>query len=82
MTRADFKLRDDWEMMMWAYKSKNVTTKQTCKKILDEKGVCWSSMLNIPGFSPTKSALLDMMHNLLGKWNLQVKQLFIYHDHP
>ena len=70
MTRADFKLRDDWEMMMWAYKSKNATTKKARKKILDEQGVHWSSMLDIPGFSPTKSAPLDMMHNLLGKQNL------------
>ena len=52
-------------MMMWAYKSKNVTTKQACKNILDEK-----------------AAPLDMMHNLLGKQNLQVEQLFVYHDHP
>ena len=57
-------------MMMWAYKSKNATTKKARKKILDEQGVRWSSMLDIPGFSPTKSAPLDMMHNLLGKQNL------------
>ncbi|KAI7941584.1 hypothetical protein MJO29_013658 [Puccinia striiformis f. sp. tritici] len=67
-------LRDLDEHRHWAKKSRNSTTLKEKKKILDDQGVRYSVLLELPYWNILEYHVVDSMHNLLLgllKWHCQ-----------
>ncbi|KAG1813652.1 uncharacterized protein BJ212DRAFT_1447836 [Suillus subaureus] len=56
-------MRDDWKLLEHAHRSKLSTTKAACKSILDEHGVRYSILNELPGWLPMRHSPIDFMHN-------------------
>ncbi|KAL7284382.1 hypothetical protein ACG7TL_001672 [Trametes sanguinea] len=61
---------------------KDAATEAECRIIVKEHGICWSELLRLPYWDPTRYAVIDTMHNLfLGElrhhciniWGIDVK---------
>ncbi|KAF8837311.1 hypothetical protein BDN67DRAFT_991807 [Paxillus ammoniavirescens] len=62
----NFRLREDFSQLGHAYQSKHATTATARKKIVDEFGVRWSVLNEIPGYCPVLCSPTDPVHNLFG----------------
>ncbi|KAG2737679.1 hypothetical protein P692DRAFT_201674704, partial [Suillus brevipes Sb2] len=56
-------MRDDWKLLEHAHRSKSSTTKAARKSILDEHGVRYSVLNELPGWLPMRRSPIDFMHN-------------------
>lgn len=62
----DFRLRNDEEQLRHANDSNVARTEVARKAILDEHGVRYSVMNEVPGCMPIRRAPIDFMHNFYG----------------
>lgn len=65
-SHQDFHMRDDWKLLEHAHRSKLSTTKAARKSILDEHGVRYSVLNELPGWLPMRRSPIDFMHNFYG----------------
>ncbi|EIW57889.1 uncharacterized protein TRAVEDRAFT_38232 [Trametes versicolor FP-101664 SS1] len=59
----NFRMRDDFEQLAYAWRSREATSARARKHILDEGGSRWTEFMAIPGWMPVSRAALDYMHN-------------------
>ncbi|KAG1812591.1 uncharacterized protein BJ212DRAFT_1448170 [Suillus subaureus] len=60
---TNFHMQDDWKLLEHAHHSKLSTTKAARKSILDEHGVRYSILNELPGWLPMRCSPIDFMHN-------------------
>ncbi|KAI0324359.1 hypothetical protein GY45DRAFT_1349447 [Cubamyces sp. BRFM 1775] len=59
----NFHMRDKFVQLMFAWCSREVTTKKACLDILDEGGSRWTWFMALLHWMPISEAALDYMHN-------------------
>ncbi|KIJ59512.1 hypothetical protein HYDPIDRAFT_100577 [Hydnomerulius pinastri MD-312] len=60
---TNFQMRDDWEQLQHAERSRLAATKVARKDILDTHGVRYSILNELPGWLPRRRSPIDFMHN-------------------
>ncbi len=79
MQCEDFRLRDDFEQLAFAWRSREAPSKRARQRILDEGGSRWTEFMCMPGWLPVSRSALDYMHNFYRAYlfNLYVESLTV-----
>jgi hypothetical protein len=73
----DFVPKDDFIQLGNAERSRRATTNKARTEILDETGVRYSCLNEVPGWRPVNGAILDYMHNFYGELILHTRTYLI-----
>jgi hypothetical protein len=68
--------KDDFIQLGNVERSQRATTSKAQTKILDEMGVRYSCLNDVPGWCPVNGAVLDYMHNFYGELISFMAKLF------
>ncbi|THH20857.1 hypothetical protein EW146_g580 [Bondarzewia mesenterica] len=59
----DFVMRNDWDLLMHAWKARSASSKIAHEAILKEHGIRWSALNEISSWMPATCSPVDFMHN-------------------